>query len=316
MSEATKELVTVGSGDHTYVWESAFFKLPEGVKIERNTHQVQVDKAGRIYVHSPSDHAVIVFDKEGNYLSSWGSWMMPGAHGMQIREEDGKEFLYFATTNQHFVSKTTLDGQEVFRLPVPAESKLYESEGQYNPTNIAFAPNGDFYVADGYGLHHIHQYTREGKYVRSWGGRGSEPGKMVCPHGIFTDRRGAEPILVVADRENHRLQRFTLDGKHVDFVDKELRRPCHFDTFGDVLLIPDLLGRVTLFDKDNRLIVHLGDNPVESERANNGVRRSGFRDGHFIAPHGACFDLEGNIIVAEWVADGGRLTRLRRIGNE
>lgn len=313
MSEVESAPITVGSGEYTYVWESAFFRLPSGVAIERNTHQIQMDRAGRIYVHSPSDHAVIVFDGSGNYLSSWGSHMMPGAHGMQIRDEGGTEYLYFATTNQHFVSKTTLEGQELFRLGAPMESGLYENEGQYNPTNIAFAPNGDFYVADGYGLHYIHQYTREGRYVRSWGGRGSEPGKMICPHGLFLDARGKEPVLVVADRENHRLQRFTLDGKHIDFVTAELRRPCHFDILGSLMVIPDLLGRVTLFDPDYKLVAHLGDNPVESERANNGVRRDAFRDGHFIAPHGGCFDKAGNIYIAEWIADGGRLTRLRKV---
>lgn len=313
MSEITETPVLVGSGDHTYIWESDFFKLPEGVKIERNSHQVQIDKQGRIYVHSPSDHAVIVFDNGGNYLSSWGSWMMPGAHGMQIRDEGGTEYFYFATTNQHFVSKTTLDGKEIYRLGWPKDTGLYQNEGQYNPTNIAFAPNGDFYVADGYGLHFIHQYTKEGKYVRSWGGRGSEPGKMICPHGIALDTRLSEPVLVVADRENHRLQRFTLDGKHIDFVTSELRRPCHFDIWGDEMVIPDLLGRVTLFDKNYKLIAHLGDNPVEGERASNGVPRPQFRDGNFIAPHGGCYDKAGNIYIGEWVADGGRLTRLRKV---
>lgn len=309
----TTEPITLEVAGNVYVWENGFFKLPAEVKIEKNTHQIQVDRQGRIYVHSPSDHAVIVFDKDGNYLSSWGSHMHQGAHGMQIREEDGVEYLYFATTNQHWVSKNTLDGKELFRLGVPMESGAYQNEGQYNPTNIAFAPNGDFYVADGYGMHYIHQYTREGKYIRSWGGHGSDPGKMICPHGLIVDTRGKEPLLVVADRENHRLQRFTLDGKHVDFITQELRRPCHFDILGDLTVIPDLLGRVTLMDADYRLVAQLGDNPKEAERANNGVPRGGFLDGRFIAPHGGCFDKQGNIYIGEWVSDGGRLTRLKKV---
>ncbi|MBI5708666.1 MAG: hypothetical protein HZC36_16910 [Armatimonadetes bacterium] len=295
-----------------YVWERDFFKLPAEVKIEKNTHQVQVDKQGRIYVHSPSDHAVIVFDKSGQYVSSWGSHMHQGAHGMQIREEDGTEYLYFATTNQHWVSKNTLDGREIFRLGAPAESGKYREEGQYNPTNIAFAPNGDFYVGDGYGMHYIHQYTKDGKFIRTWGGYGSDPGLMNCPHGLAVDTRGKEPLLVVADRGNHRLQRFTLDGKHVDFITHDLRLPCHFDFHGGLTLIPDLQGRVTLMDENYKLVAQLGDNPKEGERANNGVKRGDFLDGRFIAPHGGCFDKDGNIFIAEWVNDGGRLTRLRR----
>ncbi len=95
---------------------------------------------------------------------------------MQLRNEGNQEFLYLATTSQHKVVKTTLDGEQVFVLNYPKDAKnshgklYYEKEERYNPTNIAFAPNGDFYVADGYGLSYVHRYGIQGEYISTFGG--------------------------------------------------------------------------------------------------------------------------------------------------
>lgn len=303
----------VGSKQHTYLWENNFFKLPQSIQIEKNTHGVTVDKQGRIFIHSESQHAVMIFDQEGHFIKSWGSSLQKGAHGMDLRIEDNTEFLYFAATELNVIVKTTLDGEEVWRIGYPKESGLYMEAIQYVPTNVAFAPNGDFYVADGYGLFYIHQYDNQGNYIRSWGGKGSEPGKLDYPHGIWVDTRGQEPVILVADRANRRIQRFTLEGTHIDFITEELRFPCHFDQRGNELLIPDLEGRITIFDQNNKLLVHLGDNPDPLKRAKNDTPRDKWIDGTFISPHDACWDAQGNIIVAEWLEDGGRLTFLRKV---
>jgi hypothetical protein len=126
----------------------------------------------------------------------------------------------------------------------------------------------------------------------------------------MVDTRGANPTLVVADRSNRRLQYFSLDGRHLGFVTEELRAPCHFHTHGDVMLIPDLESRVTLFDKNNQLITHLCDGTHY-----NGIRdkaRDKFTAGKFVAPHSAIFDHAGNIFVVEWV-EVGRVTKLRKM---
>ena len=120
-------------------------------------------------------------------------------------------------------------------------------------------------------------------------------------------------MLVVADRRNNRLQRFTLDGKHVDFV-PGFRLPCHFDEHKGLVVVPDLHGRVTLLDKSNAIVAHLGD----SQRSGTGTTRCAasrarsFIPGQFICPHGACFDHDGNIFVVEWV-EVGRVTKLRKV---
>ena len=135
---------------------------------------------------------------------------------------------------------------------------------------------------------------------------------MNCAHGIWVDTRGQTPKVVVADRENHRLQFFSLDGQHIGFANDELRRPCHFDQRGQNLLVPDLAGRVSIFDWNNKLVTHLGDNPDPNKRANPNVPIEARVPGEFCSPHAATWDHEGNIYVVEWLKPG-RVTKLQRV---
>lgn len=301
-----------GAGRHTYEVVPNWGKLPEGVKYGY-THGVVEDSQGRIFIHNQSDDAVIIFDPDGKFIKSWGKDFKDGAHGMQLRKEGNTEYLYLADYWRHIVVKTTLDGEEVWTLHYPKEAGVYEKEDQYKPTNVAFGPNGDFYVADGYGQSYIHQYNQKAEYIRTWGGKGDAPGKMNCPHGIWLDARGQAPILVVADRENHRLQNFTLDGQHINFVNDELRRPCHFSQRNGDLLIPDLHGRVTIFDKENKLVTHLGDSPdIWKTPGWPNLAPEKLTPGKFSSPHAAIWDHNGNIYVVEWI-NYGRVTKLRHI---
>ncbi len=196
---------------------------------------------------------------------------------------------------------------------MPKESGVYTDEAQYKPTNVAVGPNGDVYIADGYGLSWIHQYNAKAEYIRSWGGKGSAAGKLDCPHGIWLDTRSDSPVLVVADRSNARLQYFSLDGKSLSFVTNDLRRPCHFDQRNGELLVPDLYGEVTIFDRENKLITHLGDNPeVWKTKGWPNIPHDQRVAGKFVSPHAACWDHSGNIYVVEWIEDG-RVTRLRHV---
>lgn len=301
----------LGAGTHKYLVAQGWGRLPASKSLGY-THGVQEDSQGRIFVHNQSSDAVMIFDGAGRFIKSWGREFEAGAHGMQLRREGGAEFLYLADYARHIVVKSTLDGAEVWRLGWPKQSGLYANEDEYKPTNVAFAPNGDFYVADGYGKGFVHHYNIKAELIRSWGGAGDAPGKMNCPHGLWVDTRAAQPTLVVADRENHRLQTFSLDGQHLSSTSGELRRPCHFDQRGSHLLIPDLAGRVSIFDWDNTLLTHLGDNPDPSQRANPAVPVEQRVAGRFCSPHAATWDHEGNIYVVEWLRPG-RVTKLMRV---
>jgi len=323
----------LGSGAFTYEAIHDWGELPPRIKWG-NTHGVVEDSQGHIYVHhtvhatSDSADSMVVFDEKGKFVRSWGKEFRGVAHGLHIRKEGRDEFLYLTVNAsnpqmtpqpemQAVVLKATLAGEIVWKIQGPPDIDAYKpaadgSPKRYNPTNVAVAPNGDTYVGDGYGSYYVNQYNSKAEYIRTFGGRGSAPGQLNEPHGIWVDTRGARPILVVADRRNNRLQRFTMDGAHVDFV-PGFRLPCHFDEQRGLVVVPDLHGRVTLIDKDNAVIEHLGDSnaPVW----NNPLRsrpRDAFIPGQFICPHGACFDHTGNIFVVEWV-EVGRVTKLRKI---
>ncbi len=213
--------------------------------------------------------------------------------------------------------KRTLKGEEVWTIGYPEQSEAYKpgADGKrikYSPTNLAIAPNGDIYVGDGYGSSYVNQYNSKGEYIRTFGGKGKEAGRLDCPHGIALDGRGKTHVLLVADRANARIQRFTLEGKSIDFVDGT-KLPCHFGFFknGDVV-VPDLGARVTLLDRNNKVIVQLGDDSASKWRETRTQPRTAFQPGKFVAPHGACFDHKGNIFVVEWV-EVGRVSKLRHV---
>ncbi|HVM48412.1 MAG TPA: twin-arginine translocation signal domain-containing protein [Candidatus Acidoferrum sp.] len=305
----------IGSGAHTYECIHDWGELPANI-IYGNTHGVCQDAQGRIYIKhtvgagSQCADAIVVFDENGAFVRSWGAEFKGGAHGLHINREGKEEFLYLADPQRHLMKKTTLEGKELFTLTVPLESGLYNSAEEYHPTNVATAPNGDFYIADGYGKSWLHQYDSEAKYIRSFGGPGNERGQTRCSHGLMVDTRGSAPVLVVADRSNRRLQYFTLDGRHICFVTNEMRAPCHFHQKDGDLVVPDLESRVTILDRNNKLIVHLGDGGHYRDLRTK--PRSAFTPGKFVAPHSAYYDHDGNIFVVEWV-EVGRVTKLRRL---
>ncbi|MEO8126866.1 MAG: hypothetical protein ABJF23_25055 [Bryobacteraceae bacterium] len=320
-NKAGSKLPVIGEGDHKYEVIHDWGKLPSAITYG-NTHGVCEDSQGHIYVHhtvnaaSESHDSMVVFDATGKFVKSWGKEFQGGAHGLHIQREGKQEFLYLCDTKRGLVVKTTTNGEEVFTIGYPTVSEQYrpDAEGnrkKYSPTNLAVAPNGDIYVADGYGSSYINQYTAKAEYIRTFGGPGSAPGQLSCPHGITVDMRGPRPVLTVADRSNKRIQNFTLDGKHIDFVNG-VSSPCHFSERKGIFVISDLDARVTLLDKENKVIAHLGADDPKEARARRTRPREEFIAGKFVCPHGACWDHKGNIFVVEWV-DVGRVTKLRKV---
>jgi hypothetical protein len=312
----------VGTGDHTFEVHHDWGALPTSIQYG-NTHGVCEDAQGQIYVHHTVNTAserrdtMVVFDSKGRFVRSWGREFEGGAHGLHIRKEGSREFLYLCDTKRALVAKVTTDGEAVWTLGYPKESPHYTlgADGspatKYSPTNVAIAPNGDVYVADGYGSSYINQYDDRGTFIRTFGGKGRDAGQLDCPHGLIVDERGEAPVLLVADRGNRRLQTFTLDGKHLGFHEGT-NAPCHFHARNGVMVVPDLFARVTLIDGANAPIVHLGDNGLDSWKELRAGPREGFPNGRFVCPHGATFDHEGNLFVVEWV-EAGRVTKLRRV---
>ena len=183
------------------------------------------------------------------------------------------------------------------------------------PTNFAFLDDGDFLLVDGYGSYHVHRYDKDGNWKSMFGDVGKGKGTFDLPHGIWVDKRsGREPAIVVVDRQNHVLQYFTLEGKYLETLER-YGLPANADTWQDLMVVPELIARLSILDANNNVVARLGDD-VARIRSNSrySVRsdRSKWRDGKFIHLHDTCFDQDGNIFVAEWVATS-RISKLKRL---
>jgi len=327
----------VGSGDHTYEVLHDWPHLPDKYRWQ-TTHNVAVDKAGNLYViHEGNaalkDHpSIFVFDAHGKFIRAMGSQFQGGGHGIEVRAEGGEEFLYVAAYQQvKAIAKLTLSGDTVWYRRAPIESGRYalaEKKGinstwgrdRFMPTNFAFldaSEGGGFFLADGYGAHCVHRYDDDGNWQSTFGAPGAGDGEFNLPHGIWVDRRGEGAAkVVVADRANSRLQWFSLDGEHLKTQGGYLL-PANIDMRGNVMLVPDLKARVTLLDKNDEVIVHLGeDADWRTKVLADGMKLrrepSRWQAGRFLHPHDACFDAQGNIFLAEWVSTG-RITKLRHV---
>ena len=270
-------------------------------------------------VHGGSENhdTMVVFDEKGRFVRSWGKEFEGGAHGLHIRKEGSEEFLYLCDTKRAVVVKATLKGETVWSLGYPKESPSTRSTPTASPQRSTRPPTSRSRQTatctwpTAMGPATSCQYDTDGKYIRTFGGKGTEPGQLDCPHGLIVDERGPEPVLLVADRSNKRLQTFTLDAKPLALY-QGTNAPCHFHTRKDVMVVPDLFARVTLIDRSNAPILHLGDNGIDSWKPLRGGARDQFPVGKFVCPHSACFDHDGNIFVVEWV-EVGRVTKLRRV---
>ena len=308
--------IVVGSGALRFEVLHDWLVPPPGAAFG-DTHGLAQDASGNIYVAhtvgagSALKDAVYVYAPDGRFLRSFGAEFAGGAHGLDLRNEAGTDFLYHCDTGRRKVVKTRTDGSVVWEAGCPMQSGAYEKPEQWCPTNVAFGPDGTVFVGDGYGASFIHAYTKDGEWRRIVARPGGAPGQVACPHGMTVDARGTaftkEPALCVADRGNRRIQYLSLDGTHLGFVTDGMRMPCDMKVRGDMLLVPDLESVVTVLDGANKPAAQLCDGRPSALR---GAPREKFVPGRFVHPHDAIWLANGDILVAEWVPIG-RVTLLR-----
>lgn len=334
-AQKSDQQLVIGVDGHRYEVHHNWVQLPDKYSWQ-TTHNVAVDRDNNLYVihegrENLKDHpSIFVFDAQGKFVRAFGQQFQGGGHGLEVRTEGKEQFLWVTAYQQvKSFAKLTLTGETVWQKYAPMDSGVYLKDEDtkpvkrwgrdaFMPTNYAFLPDGGFYLADGYGSYRIHRYDKDSKWLAKFGEPGNGPGQFNTPHGIWLDDRpGRKPSVVVCDRANKRLQWFTPEGQHLKTLDGFIL-PANIDTHGDVMLVPDLASRVTLLDKDDKVIVHLGEDPewrarVGKEGLRNKANGEGWVAGKFLHPHDACFDAAGNIFVAEWV-NTGRITKLRKVG--
>jgi len=169
---------------------------------------VAIDPKGTIYLLQRGEKAdpVIVADRNGRVLRSWGKGLYKIPHSIRI---DPSGNIWTVDAESSAVLKFTPKGEKLMQIDV-GEQPTGRRSRFVGTTDITFGPHGRLFITDGYGNARVLEYTPDGKRVHEWGTAGNGPGQFRLPHGITIDK---DNILYVADRENGRVQRFDLDGK-------------------------------------------------------------------------------------------------------
>ena len=212
-------MTTVGSGNFKYELVQDWPKLPAGEKLG-TVSSAATDSQDRVYVFQRKDPPVMVFDRDGNFLNSWGMGAITDPHGINIVDD----IVYVTDRSDHVALRFTLDGKP---LQVIGERGVFSDTGCEKPgdlcpraaglfnycTELSTSPSGDLYVSDGYRNARVHRFSKDGTLINSWGHPGKEaPGEFHLVHSLLVDPEGK---VYVSDRTNRRVQIFSPEGEFI-----------------------------------------------------------------------------------------------------
>ncbi len=286
----------------------------DGKSVLGATHGgVVIDKAGNVYVSA--NKGVVVFSPDGKVLRKFVDDDHSNLHDIEIREEEGVEYIYGARNkNREGIKFRADNGEIILRLPFPKASGRNPLD-KFSPTAITVAPNGDIFLADGYASNVIFRFDKTGKYLSHFGEKGNELKQFNTAHGMTLDERYDPPRLLICDR-NHkpkgRLLHYSLEGEFIEVVVTGLGMPTSVSIQGDYVSVPDLHGRVVILDKSNTIMAVLGHNPNPKIRGAHGVKQEDWIEGVFSGTHGSYWDKNGDLFVQDWNVDG-RIIKLARV---
>lgn len=317
----------IGHGDYRYRVHRTWGDLDPDVTPINNCHEMVQDQAGRlILIGDETRNNILIYDTSGNLLDTWGS-DYPYGHGLTIWEAGGEEILFICDNGfdgNPQVVKTTLAGDVVMRLPHPKAVGAYEEADAYHPTETAIAPNGDIYVADGYGSQWILQFNSRGEYIRKFGGRGDEDHQFQTAHGVCVDLRNPEmPSLVCTSRGHNAFKRFSLSGEYLSTIFLPGAYVCRAVIHGETMYsgvcwsrlrylnqTPDS-GFVTILDKHDRVVSNPGGTPPVYE--NGQLQLMLQEEPVFNHCHDVCIDNNENLYVCQWNAGKTYPIKLERV---
>ncbi|QLE00583.1 6-bladed beta-propeller [Galbibacter sp. BG1] len=298
----------VGHGNFQYKVNKEW-GIQDPAKVPINDcHEMVMDDSGRLILTVSGEHNanILIYDKSGKVLSSWGD-SFPGAHGLTIAGEGSDQFLLITDPEVHKVFKTTLDGKIIQTFSAPKEFEGYQDANLFKPTETAVAPNGDLYIADGYGENYITQYNSKGEFIRYFGGKGITDETFDCCHGITVDLRNPNtPTLLITSRGKQEFKRFTMDGKYIETVKLPGCSICRPVIHGENIYFAVIVtkdwwkydGMVAVLDKNNKVVSLPGGSEPNYK---NGILESPMYDGStFLNPHDVCIDNDENIYVPQW----------------
>lgn len=267
-----RDLPVVLPPESKYQMVDPWAQVPNGPAWGSGVTWVAVDAKQNVFVLRRRSPNVLVFDAAGKFLRSWGDGLFKWAHGLRV---DRGGFIWATDGQDHLVYKFSPDGKILLTL---GEKGVPGNDGAHfnRPTDVAVAVNGDVFVSDGYGNSRVAKFTAAGKFVKSWGTKGTGPSEFNLPHAIVIDQRGR---VLVADRQNNRIQVFDQEGRFLDQWGNS-GRPYGMElTNDDKLYLADAeTGNITVLDAKTgqqlEVLTGIGE------------------------PHGIAIDSSGNLFTA------------------
>jgi hypothetical protein len=261
-----------------YVVVAQPFTFPPGVSFDGATASVAVDPKGHVFVLTRGNPALYEFDDHGKFIRSFGNGLFARSHGLHIDSEGN---LWATDVNANTVLKINREGRVLLTIG---------KNGELNqPTDVATASNGDLFITQGHtpgpmGDPRVLKFDKNGKFIKSWGGKGKEPGKFDVAHGIAIDAKG---LLWVADRENQRIQIFDADGKFIREL-KYAGLPCGLEIGNPyIYMVNGYAAQLLRMDLNGTVLAATG--------------KSGTGPGEFAEAHNIAAGQAGEIYVADSV---------------
>jgi DNA-binding beta-propeller fold protein YncE len=262
--------------------------LPAGVTMGPPA-SVAFDSQGHLYVLNRGPQPLLEFDTDGSFIRSLGEGLFTRSHGLRI-DRDGN--IWATDVSSHFVVKLSPQGEVLLTLGTKGQAgewnEAVQSHHFNEPNDVAVADNGDIFVVQGHtpgrGDPRVLKFDAKGNFLKTWGGRGTDPGQFQVAHGIAIDAKGQ---LWVTDRENQRIQIFDQDGKFVREI-KYAGLPCGLTIGRDfIYMVNGFTGQLLRLDLNGAVLAATG-------KPGKGLGE--FGEAHFVA-----VSPKGEIFVADTV---------------
>jgi hypothetical protein len=317
---AAERDVVLGQGDFRYRVVPGWGDLGKETPVA-NCHGMVCDREGNLVLLTDEvKNNFIIYSPQGKLLHKWGT-AFPGAHGLSLVEEAGREVFYFTDLQRHRVFKSTPSGEMLAEWGWPADTGKYDKEDDYRPSWTLHLPDKSFVVLDGYGKDYLMHYDAQGKLVKTFGG--NEGGIVHWgPHGGMTDLRDGAPTLLVAMSDQQYLLRLGLDGTKQEQIALPGGNPRQIRRIGKHYLVAHLAdnwpkdrnsrGFLSILDEKLRVLANIGGTaPVYDDAGKlQPMRQEG---GAFMHPHDAIAGRDGSLYVAQFASGNTYPVKLERV---
>ena len=332
---------TIGHGDFKYKIHENWGNLDSSTHPVKDCHEMVMDSKGRlIMLGNHTKNNVLIYDKSGKLLDSWGIRYVAG-HGLSLWNDGDEDFLFI--TDAHWgskkggpscVIKATTYGREVMKIDHPSVYGAYPEDLGWSPSETAIAPNGDIYIADGYGACYILQYNYKGEFIRKFGGKGDGEDQLRTAHGVTIDDRDKDnPTILATSRAHNCFKRFTMDGKYIETIEMPGAYVCRAvidedNIYAGVCWSTDIpydftdhkthpyttspnSGFVTILDKNDKVVSNPGGKKPRYKKGK--LQTMLQKEKVFMHCHDVCIDEDKNLYICQWNAKNSYPIKLERV---